>query len=222
MADPRFFDKSKNFTLGELAKLAGAELASAGDADFSVSDVAALDQAGADHISFLDNVRYKDQFVATKAGACIVHPDIAPLAPKGVKLLLSKSPYKAYALIAQAFYPQAQPPAQIYPSANIHKDATLGEGCTVEAGVVIAAGAVLGKSCWVEAGAVIGRNVQVGDHCRIGPQSTLSHCHIGSYTRLYPGVRVGQDGFGFAIFSCFFPVLQGKAGASQINRPIPF
>ena len=36
MADPRFFDKSKNFTLGELAKLAGAELASAGDADFSV------------------------------------------------------------------------------------------------------------------------------------------------------------------------------------------
>jgi len=64
---------------------------------------------------------------------------------------------------------------------------------------VILDGVQIGKGCYIEAGAVIGRNVQIGDYVRIGANANISHAHIGSYSRLYPGVRVGQDGFGFAI-----------------------
>jgi UDP-3-O-[3-hydroxymyristoyl] glucosamine N-acyltransferase len=34
---------------------------------------------------------------------------------------------------------------------------------------------------------------------RIGSQASLSHALIGDRVYIYPGVRIGQDGFGFAI-----------------------
>lgn len=199
MADPQFFKKSKSFTLAELAEIAGAEVMDAANADYEVADVAALDQAGENQISFLDNVKYKEQFTHTKAGACIIAPALAELAPDGVKLLVSKHPYKSYAKIAQAFYPDAKPEGYISDKAFIHESAEIGEGCTIENGVHISEGAVIGAQSWVEAGAYIGPSVQIGTGCRIGVNSTLSHCHIGDYSRIYTGARIGQDGFGFAI-----------------------
>ncbi|MEO5365332.1 MAG: UDP-3-O-(3-hydroxymyristoyl)glucosamine N-acyltransferase [Magnetococcus sp. WYHC-3] len=199
MADPRFFKKASSFTIAELAAISGAQPADGVDVNYALDDLAALDQAGPKELSFLDNVKYKAAFQATKAGACFVHPDLAALAPAGVRLLLSRHPYKAYALAAQAFYPQGQPEAAVSPLASVVPSAVIGEGCTIEAGVVIKAGAHIGAGCWIEANTVIGENVVLGQKVRIGANATLSHCIIGDYTRLYPGVRIGQDGFGFAI-----------------------
>lgn len=199
MADSRFFKKSRAFTLAELAGLIGAELADVSSGSYSVEDVAALDQAGAKDLAFLDNIRYKAQFSATKAGACIVHPDLTELAPKGLHLLLSPQPYKSYALAAQAFYPSVMPEAQVHAGAFIHPEAKLGAGVRIDAGAVIEKGAVIGEGCWIEAHATIGESVELGEHCRIGVSATLSHCLVGAHTRIYPGARIGQDGFGFAI-----------------------
>lgn len=199
MADPKFFQKSQSFTLTDIAKLSGATLVDGVDGAYVVDDLAALDQAGDTDLSFLDNVKYKDQFSQTKAGACFVHPDVSDLAPKGVRLLLSPHPYKSYALAAQAFYPDNKPEANISTQAIIADDAVIGEGCTIESGVVIGSGVQIADGCWIEANTVIGGSVVMGEGCRIGSNATISHCHIGAYSRLYPGVRVGQDGFGFAI-----------------------
>lgn len=197
MADPRFHDNKGPFALKDLAKHVSAEIA--GDGALSIKDVAPLNEAGADHISFLDNVKYKQDFTATKAGACIIAPEMAEFAPKGCQLILSKSPYKSYAQIAQLFYPENYPPAKISDQAVIDETAQISEGCVIEAGGVINAGAKLGKGCWVESGAVIGTNVEIGAECRIGTNASISHAIMGDGSRLYPGVRIGQDGFGFAI-----------------------
>ena len=109
MPDPRFFNFQGPVTLGELADIIGAELQHQESATFSINGVSSLNEADSENLSFLDNVRYKDQFKTTKAGACIVHYYIAELAPKGLHLLLSKSPYKAYALAAQFLYPEKKP-----------------------------------------------------------------------------------------------------------------
>ncbi len=198
MADPRFFHRSGPYTLGTLAGMVKAAIGR-GSPDLVLEDVSPLGQAGAGHLSFLDNVRYRDAFCSSHAAACIVSPDMAEFAPDGMALLVTKSPYKSYALAAQAFYPDQWPEAQIAESARVHPTAKIGKGCVIEDGVVIAGGAELGDGCWVEANTVIGRNVILGPRCRIGACATLSHCQIGQATRLYPGVRVGQDGFGFAI-----------------------
>lgn len=39
----------------------------------------------------------------------------------------------------------------------------------------------------------------IGENCRIGAHVAVSHSLIGNRVTLYPGVRIGQDGFGFAV-----------------------
>lgn len=186
-------------SLAQIAAKIGATLANPADADFIVQDVAALDAATSEHLSFLDNKKYRDQFAATKAGAAIIHPDMVSFAPSGTKLLLSKSPYKSYALAAQAFYPESRPAAGISDVARIHPTAKIGQGAYIGDFVIIGENAVIGANAWIEHHATIGAGVQMGDGCRVGANASVSHTILGTNVRLYPGVRIGQDGFGFAI-----------------------
>jgi UDP-3-O-[3-hydroxymyristoyl] glucosamine N-acyltransferase len=199
MADSRFFSKAGSFTVGELADMLGCTLSEGVDASVILDDVRPLKNAQPNHLSFLDNVKYKEDFLNTKAGACLVSPQMAEISPKGLICLISETPYKAYALAAQTYYPEKKPNSDISALASIDKSAKIGEGAYIGANVVIGSNVEIGKNAWIEVGAVIQEGVKIGDNCRIGAQSTISHAFIGDYVRLYPGVRVGQDGFGFAI-----------------------
>lgn len=198
MADPRFHKVTPPKSLEELAQISGAEIKSA-DPAFMVEDVAPLDEAVASNISFLDNVKYKESFQSTKAGACVVSEKLAHLAPSSCHLLVSPNPYKSYALIAQAFYPVVLPETEISDQAFVAESAKIGKGCIIEAGAYIGEGVELGDGCWIEPNAVIRENVVIGKNSRVGANASVSHAVIGQATRLYPGTRIGQDGFGFAI-----------------------
>lgn len=199
MADPRFFDRAGPFTLAALAALSGSELAPGSNPDLLLHDVAPLDAAGEGHLSFLDNRKYVEAFSASTAAACVVHPALADKAPAGMALLLSKKPYRSYALCAQAFYPLPQANGLISAAAHVDPTAVLGQDVEIAAGAVVEAGAVLGDRVRVAPNAVIGRNVQIGADSIIGACASLSHCLIGARVMLYPGARIGQDGFGFAM-----------------------
>ncbi|NCC21810.1 MAG: UDP-3-O-(3-hydroxymyristoyl)glucosamine N-acyltransferase [Alphaproteobacteria bacterium] len=199
MADDRFFKRGKPLPLARLAELAGTALVNAPDENLLIRDVAPVDRAGPCDITFFDNRKYRQSFQETRAGACLVSPESVRYAPPGTALLVTKYPYKAYAHIASIFYGSERPDPYISDRAFIDETATVGRECTIEPGAVIGPGAEIGNGCWIEANAVIGQGVVVGEQCRIGAGSTLSHCLIGKSVRLYPGVRVGQDGFGFAI-----------------------
>ncbi len=198
MADPRFFKVAGPFTVAEIAQRVGAEIAGAAAADRVLRDVAPLETATESDLSFLDNRRYLDRFHATRAGAVIVNAKLAPQAPPSVTLLITPQPYRAYARAAQAFYPEPATRPGIAPSAIVDPSATLGEGCAIEHNAVIGPGVQIGKRCAIGANAVIGAAVVLGDDVRVGANATLSHCVIGSRVRIYTGVRIGQDGFGFA------------------------
>ncbi len=199
MADPRFFQRSKSFTLGELAELTSCILSDPEYADNYVEDVAPLGLAGKKHLSFLDNKKYVEQFSTTQAGACICHEAMSEFAPKNLPLLISKNPYKSYALAAQAFYPSEKGNGEVSKGAYIHPSAELADGVTVKAGAVIEEGCKIGLGTVIEGNAVIGQNVEIGQDCRIGANASLSHTLIGDHVNVYPGARIGQDGFGFAI-----------------------
>jgi len=199
MADPRFFNRTRSFTLSEVAELSGSKLADGVDGSIEVEDVAPLDVADKSKLSFLDNVKYKDQFLETQAAACFVQPNMAALAPSGLAALITPTPYKSYALAAQAFYPQYSFESQISDAAYIDDSAVVGEGCRIDANAVIAADVEIGNNTWIESGAHIAEGVKIGANCRIGSNATVSHAVLDDHVRLYPGVRVGQDGFGFAI-----------------------
>lgn len=212
MADPRFFDRAGPFRLGELAARIGAELGPGMDSGSEIVDVAPLDRAGPGELTFFDNPKYAAQLAATKAAFCILAPASAAKAPAGVGLLLSAAPYRSYALAAQAFYPQAAVAGGIQTGAQVHATAMLGPRVAVAPGAVIEAGARIGAGTSIGPNAVIGRNVVIGVDCRIGALSCLSHCEIGDRVTLLPGVKIGQDGFGFA------PDPRGHVKVPQLGR----
>src|ERR1700752_2157739 len=132
MADPRFFAVAGPFTVAEIAQRIGAQVAGAAARDRQLRDVAPLETATERDLSFLDNRRYVPQFRATRAGAVIVSAKLAADAPPDTTFLIAPQPYRAYALAAQAFYPEPPPAPGIAPSAVVDRTARLGEGCAVE------------------------------------------------------------------------------------------
>ncbi len=199
MADPRFFINAGPFTLAELADIAEARCVPGQETCFR--DVAALDQAGPTDVSFLDNRKYVELFRTSKAGAFIVHADFASQAPAGAALLLAPDPYRSYARVAEAFYPAqgGEGASGIAAGASVDPSAVLGEGCRVDTGAVIGARAEIGAGCWIGANAVIGTGVVLGERCTIGANATLQMALLGKRVTVYPGARIGQDGFGFAM-----------------------
>lgn len=214
MADPRFFQNKGPFSLAQLADLSGAALADGADPDRLLRDVAPLDLADGNCISFLENTAYLGAYAESAAGACVVHARFADRAPAGMALLLADAPYRAYALIAQAFYPEPDLPVAIAPSATVDPSASLGAGVTVGANASIGAAAEIGDGTRIGPNATVGDGVVMGANCRIGAGTTVSHALIGARVVLYPGVRIGQDGFGFA------PDPAGHVKVPQIGRVI--
>jgi UDP-3-O-[3-hydroxymyristoyl] glucosamine N-acyltransferase len=211
MADPRFYDTPLPLTLKDLADLTQAEMR--GDAEAIFTDVAPLEAAGHDHVSFLDNRRYTDAFRASKAGACIVSPDMEKKAPAGMALLLTDDPYRGYARVAHAFYPPP-PSTAVSTQAVIDETASLGPDCLVGPGAVIGPGAEIGRRCRIGAHSVIGAGVVLGDDCLIGPSASLAYALVGKGVIIHAGACIGQDGFGFA------PGAQGHLKVPQLGRVI--
>ena len=73
------------------------------------------------------------------------------------------------------------------------------KGVIVEPGAVIGAEAQIGSGTRVCAGAVVGYRCTVGRNCVIGAGAVVACTLVGDRVLLHPGVRVGQDGFGFAM-----------------------
>lgn len=214
MADPRFFTVAGPFTLARLAEISGADLAPGADPGAEMSDVAPLEVAGPGTVSFLDNRKYVAAFEGSRAGACVVHPDLADKAPAGMALLLSKDPYRAYAHIAQAFYPTRAPEPWVAPTAYVDPAAKVGEGCRIEPGAFVGARAEIGVRCRIGVNAVVADGVVLGDDCIVGANATVQFAVVGSRVNIYPGARIGQDGFGFAMGP------QGHLKMPQLGRVV--
>lgn len=196
-----FFERAGPFTLAELSKIAGAELSEGADATHLIKDVKPLSEAGPDDISFLDNRKYLPQLAETRAGACLIIPALASRVPAATLALLTKVPYRGFALALTAFYPDSLRPkvARADVGTLIDPTAEIEDGVEIEPGAVIGAEAAIGRGSRISAGAVIGYRVHVGRGCYVGAGATLTHALVGDRVIIHAGVRIGQDGFGFAM-----------------------
>ena len=211
MADPHFFKPPQPQSLADLAKLVGGVCQ--GNHTLLITDVAPMHMAQASQLTFLSNTKYANLLAQSQAGACVIELAMMPYAPMHMALIVVPDAYVAYAQIAQIFYPEfAWQKAFVAANAFIHKTASIGDNCIIDHNVYVGRGAQIGKNCWLKPNTVIGPNVVVGDNAIIGSNCSLSHCILGHHVRLLPGVRVGQDGFGFAATS------QGVIDIPQLGR----
>lgn len=184
--------------LAELAESVGGRVV--GDPELRVSGVRTLDQAGADHLSFLTSSKYREQALATSAAAVLVGPDDESLAQEiSASLLVAEEPYLALARILTDLHPSsaARP--------GVHSTAVVAESASIDPSATVEPFAVLGEGTVVEAGARIGAHSAVGRDCVVGQDAVL-HPHVVLYDRtvlaaravLHSGSVLGADGFGYA------------------------
>lgn len=205
LGDSRFFQRTGPYSLEIIASVLGINT----PAQKQISDIAPLQSANADDISFLDNRRYAGLLAQTKAGAVIVHPDFADKVPLGCVALAVAEPYVGWSKVSSLFYPPVVPKAEIHPSAIIDPTSEIDPSAEIGPGVVIGAGVQIGAGTSIGALTYVAPGVVIGQHCRIHAQVTLSHTILGDRVVIYPGTRIGQDGFGFAISKTgFYPVPQ--------------
>ena len=203
VGDPRFFARLGPYALAEVAGACGAEVPAAamppdGSAETLLDGVAPLQLAGPSEVSFLDNRRYAAALAATRAGAVIVHPDMAARVPAGTRALVTADPYVGWARVAGLFHPPPPAVPGVHATALVDASATVDASAEIGPFAVIGARAAIGPRCRIGAHAAIGEGVTIGADCRIGAHVSISHALLGARITLYPGVRVGQDGFDFA------------------------
>lgn len=200
MDHPGFFETAGPFSLAELARVTGSELPPGADGSILIEGVRGLAEAGRSHLAFLDNRKYLAHLRSTSAGACLIAPTLADKVPAATVALITKTPYRGFALALQHFHPDAYWPKVADGGATgIDPTAELEEGVVVEPGAVIGPGASIGAGSRIAAGAVVGYRVMVGRKCYIGASATVTHALIGDRVTIHSGVRIGQDGFGFAM-----------------------
>jgi len=209
MGDPRFFARSSPHCLADIAAAAGG---AAPAIHRTFTGVAPLQSARPDQVSFLDNRRYIRALERSMAGAVLVHPDMQERVPASTMAIVTPSPYEGWARVAALFHPAPLLRPGIHPSAVVDVEARVDASAQIGPHAVIEARAEVGPGSRIGPLATIGEGVVVGRDCRIGAHASISHAVIGNRVYIYPGARIGQEGFSFA------PTKNGFLSIPQLGR----
>ncbi len=167
--------------LGDIVKALGGNLH--GSPQTFIQNLAPLEHAGPQDLSFLSHPKYQSQLLQTKAACVIVSPQFEEVASARGACIVVDDPYLYFARLTQFWKKQSAPLvlAKIHPSAVVHPEA------------FVADTAVIGPLCVVERGA------KVGEHSQLKSRVTLGeYCEVGQRCIVHSGVVIGADGFGFA------------------------
>jgi UDP-3-O-[3-hydroxymyristoyl] glucosamine N-acyltransferase len=216
MEHPGFFERAGPFRLGEVAQVAGAQLPAGNDGNAMLFDVRPLSEAGPGQLSFVDNKKYLPQLAHCRAGACLIAPAYVDRLPRDVVPLVTGAVYRGFAQALRLFYADAMRPkvARAGGADLIDATARLEPGVEIEPGAVIGPEVQIGRGTRVASGAVVGYRCTIGRDCYIGPGASVTHAMLGNQVFLHAGVRIGQDGFGFAMSG------RGHLKVPQIGRVI--
>jgi len=179
--------------LGDIAERLGGELS--GDARVAIRQVAALEQAGDDDISFVAAGRYAARLASSRAAAFILSPQLRSRTDR--PCIVTDDPYVYFARVSQLLNPAVRPAPGVSPLADVRCDVPA--SVTVEAGASVARGVTLGEDVIIGAGCHIGEGASIGDGTVLKANVTIyADCVVGRHGIVHSGVVVGADGFGFA------------------------
>ena len=194
MGDGRFFARTGPHGLVAIAAAAGGSVPAS---DIAFSGVAPLRAAGPGDVSFLDNRRYVTALDETAAGAVIVPADLRDRVPAGAIAIVSADVSQGWARVAGLFHPRPPVRPGIHRTAIVEDGARVDPSAEIGAYATIEAGAEIGANCRIGSYVSIGPGVTIGRDARIGAHVSISHAHLGDRVTLFPGARIGQEGFGF-------------------------
>ena len=205
------------FSAQQIAAVLGGQLY--GNANAEVSDVAPIEQAQAQHLSFITDEKYLPCLQDTKAGVLLITRSLVEgkisfpegEGKAGGAVILVENARGAMGQLLQ-LVSKAMNPAK----KGIEQPSFISEGVNVPEDAYVGAFAYIGRNVRLGAGVQIYPNVYIGDNVTIGDNTILyagvkiyAHCQIGAQCILHAGVVIGSDGFGF------------EPDAQGVNQKIP-
>jgi len=185
-----------SYRLADIAAQLGGRVL--GDAGVRISQIATLEKARPDQISFLTNSKYRAQLASTRAGAVILGE--ADAEATSLPRIVSDNPYACFARVSALLNPLPQARPGIHPGAVIGEGAQIDSTASVAATAMVGAGVRIGAHSVIGAGCCIGDNTVVGSHARLYPGVVIYHdCVIGDRLIAHSGAVIGSDGFGIAM-----------------------
>ena len=215
MADPIFYEPLENVTIGQIAGLTNGVLVDTSLANRTVKRLASLSDSGPDALVFIENKKHAQNLAGLKAAGILCTDDIKASVPRNVAIIVTRHPQQDFAAIGRALYPNAVSAHLWSGQTGISAHAIIDSSAEIEDNVTIEAGAIIGAKVSIGSGTVIAANVVIGNGCKIGrdcyvaPNSSVQYAFLGNRVLLHPGVRVGQDGFGY---------VSGKAGLEKMPQ----
>jgi UDP-3-O-[3-hydroxymyristoyl] glucosamine N-acyltransferase len=169
-----------------------------GDENIRVSNLAKIEEASPEDISFIADAKYNSCIYSTQSGIVVVKDDFVLEQPVNCTMIRVKDPRLAFVKLLQFYDSLKSEKLGISKHAFISKSATIGRN------VYIGEGAVIGENAKIEDDAKIYPQVYIGDNVVIG-ESTIMYagvkvyegCRIGDFCILHSGCVIGADGFGF-------------------------
>lgn len=167
-----------------------------GDGDFRCRELAALDEAGPEDLSFVKGRKHLPAARASRAGALLVSERLEDLAAHQIVLA---DPFVALTrVLARIAVGKRRQDPGIHPTAVVHESAQLGAMVSVGAGAVVEREATLGDGTVVHANAYIGPCCVVGSECVIHPVAVLREdVTLGNRVVVRSGAVLGSEGYGF-------------------------
>ena len=164
-----------------------------------IIDIASLEDASESEISFYNSAKYKHDLEKTKAGVVVVDKSFKIKSEN--EYLVVDDPYVAMAKIASMFYPDCEYQS-FFDDDDLINPLEKPKKCSQH--VFIHKNARIGKNCEIGSFVKIGPGVTIGDNCLIGDNVSIYYAKISSNVKIYQGVKIGGEGFGFISKKDFF------------------
>ena len=187
MIDKCFYNNVGPFTLSDIA--AKTNLKFSGDPNFKIEDIATLELASPNELSFFHKNKYREQLSKSKAGVVIIKKEEEKNINNKTNLLFSDDPYLSMAQTASIFYPDCEYPNFSFPYSKSNKSFSENQFIHVDSQI--------GDNCVIGSFVKIGPGVKIGSNCIIGDNVSIYYSIISDNVKVYNGVRIGSEGFGF-------------------------
>ncbi len=169
--------------------------------DLEISGMAAVDEAAAGTMSYIEGPKFASFIQTTAASALILpkQPDLQQQATeRGIAWVSTPNPRLLFAQAIALFYKPFHPAPEIHPTAVIHPTAQIGSDVYIGPHVVIQAEVVIGNGVCVHPNVVIYPQVQIGDRTILHANCSIQErSQIGADCVIHCGAVIGGEGFGF-------------------------
>jgi UDP-3-O-[3-hydroxymyristoyl] glucosamine N-acyltransferase len=169
--------------------------------DLEITGVAAIDEAVASNISYIEGAKFAAQVKTTKARALILPRDPvlqAEAAARGLAWIEAGDPRLVFAQAIGLFYQPFKPAPTIHPTAVIDPSAQIGQDVAIGAHAVIQPGVKIGDHACIHPNVVIYPEAQIGDRTILHANCVIhERAWIGSDCVIHAGAVIGSEGFGF-------------------------